>query len=125
MHGACGKAITGSSWSNAPLLSLTGRHRFTDMTNGFLAYSARYLLLTDVQPLRDVFVNYELLFYLTVRAGQIGLRVGHVPVRCIYPNNEPVLTKINSLAARFTLLHQTLRAAGGHLTPKSPRKKTL
>ena len=74
---------------HAPLLSLAGRNWFTDTTNGFRAYSAHYLLDPRVQPFRSIFQNYELLFYLTARAGQIGLKVGHVPVRRSYPRNQP------------------------------------
>lgn len=79
---------------HAPLLSRAGRHRFTDTTNGFRAYSARYLLDLSVKPFRDVFQRYELLFYLTVRAGQIGMKVAHVPVQRRYPANAEVPTKI-------------------------------
>ena len=60
---------------HAPLLSLAARHWFTDTTNGFRAYSARYLRDPRVAPFRDVFVRYELLFYLTVRASRLRYRV--------------------------------------------------
>ena len=35
---------------HAPLLSLAGRHWFTDTTNGFRAYSARYLSIRGCNP---------------------------------------------------------------------------
>lgn len=79
---------------HAPLLSLAGRHWFTDTTNGFRAYSARYLTQPGVKPFREVFSVYNLLFYLTVRAGQLGLRVAHVPVARRYPEDGKVPTKI-------------------------------
>lgn len=113
----------GNRLVHTPLLSLVGRYRFTDTTNGFRAYSAHYLLHHDVQPFREVFLNYELLFYLTVRAGQVGLRVGEVPVRREYPVDEPVPTKINGFAAKFSLLNQTLRVASGCFTPKPTGRK--
>ena len=37
---------------HAPVISLTARHKFTDTTNAFRAYSARYLQDERVQPLR-------------------------------------------------------------------------
>ncbi|WP_367925446.1 glycosyltransferase family 2 protein, partial [uncultured Ruthenibacterium sp.] len=46
---------------HAPIISLTARHRFTDTTNAYRAYSKKYLIHPEVQPLRDVFVGYELL----------------------------------------------------------------
>lgn len=102
---------------HAPLLSLAGRHWFTDTTNGFRAYSARYLLDPRVQPFRDVFQRYELLFYLTVRAGQIGMRVAQVPVQRCYPVNAAIPTKITGVASKFDVLKQTFAVALGCYAP--------
>ena len=102
---------------HAPMLSVAGRHWFTDTTNGFRAYSARYLTHPDVQPFREVFSVYNLLFYLTVRAGQLGLRVAHVPVERRYPDDGKVPTKIGGLASKLALLKETFVAATGGYTP--------
>jgi glycosyltransferase involved in cell wall biosynthesis len=104
---------------HAPLLSLVGRHWFTDTTNGFRAYSTRYLLDPRVLPFRDVFQRYELLFYLTVRAGQIGMKVAHLPVQRRYPANTPMPTKINGIAGKLDLLWQTLSVASGRFSPRT------
>lgn len=105
---------------HAPLLSLAGRHYFTDTTNGFRAYSARYLLDPSVQPFRDVFQRYELLFYLTVRAGQIGMKVAHVPVQRRYPANAAVPTKITGVFSKLSIFRQTVAAALGKYAPRGP-----
>jgi hypothetical protein len=102
---------------HAPLLSLAGRHWFTDTTNGFRAYSARYLTHPDVRPFREEFSVYSLLFYLTVRAGQLGLRVAHVPVVRRYPDDGKVPTKIGGFASKLALLKETVIAATGGYTP--------
>ncbi len=102
---------------HAPLLSLAGRHWFTDTTNGFRAYSARYLLDPRVKPFRDVFQRYELLFYLTVRAGQIGMKVAQVPVQRRYPANAAVPTKIEGVSGKLSVLKQTFAAATGRFSP--------
>ncbi len=102
---------------HAPMLSVAGRHWFTDTTNGFRAYSAAYLLHPDVQPFREVFSVYNLLFYLTVRAGQLGLKVAHVPVERRYPDDGKVPTKIGGLASKLALLKETFVAATGGYTP--------
>jgi hypothetical protein len=104
---------------HAPMLSAAGRHWFTDTTNGFRAYSAAYLLHPDVQPFRDIFSVYNLLFYLTVRAGQLGLKVAHVPVERRYPDDGKVPTKIGGLASKLALLKETFVAATGGYTPDS------
>jgi glycosyltransferase involved in cell wall biosynthesis len=103
---------------HAPLLSLAGRRWYTDTTNGFRAYSARFLLDPRVQPFRNVFQRYELLFYLTVRAGQIGMRIADVPAIRSYPKNTVTPTKIDSLAAKIEVLRQTVQAALGRYAPK-------
>lgn len=102
---------------HAPMLSLAGGHWFTDTTNGFRAYSAAYLLHPGVKPFREVFSVYNLLFYLTVRAGQLGLRVAHVPVERRYPDDGKVPTKIGGLASKLALLKETAVAASGGYTP--------
>ena len=103
---------------HAPLLSLAGRRWFTDTTNGFRAYSTRYLSDDRVQPFRDVFSRYELLFYLTVRAGQLGFRVGSAPVRRTYPKDGEVPTKIDNFGEKCDVLKQTLQAATGRFKPR-------
>ncbi|WP_199799089.1 glycosyltransferase family 2 protein [Porphyrobacter sp. YT40] len=102
---------------HAPLLSLAGRHWFTDTTNGFRAYSARYLTHPEVRPFRADFSVYNLLFYLTVRAGQLGLKVAHVPVERRYPDDGKVPTKIGGLGPKLALLRETVIAATGGYTP--------
>ena len=105
---------------HAPMLSLAGRHWFTDTTNGFRAYSARYLTHPEVQPFRDEFQVYGLLFYLTVRAGQLGLKVDQVPVQRRYPDDGKVPTKIGGLSSKLALLGETVHAATGGFTPDGP-----
>ncbi len=107
----------GNRLIHAPLMSLAGRHLFTDTTNGFRAYSAAYLRDPRVQPFRDIFSRYELLFYLTTRAGQIGAKVTETPVVRAYPRGEPVPTKIGGRAAQFAVLRQTVQAAIGAFNP--------
>lgn len=107
---------------HAPLLSLSGRHWYTDTTNGFRAYSVRYLLDPRVQPFREVFQGYELLFYLTVRAGQTGAKIAQVPVRRSYPKHQKTPTKIKGLGGKLTVFKQTVLAALGAFHPKKQRR---
>ena len=89
---------------HAPIISLTAHCRFTDTTNNFRAYSAAYLNHPAVQPLREVFSGYELLAYLSVRAGQLGLRCCEVPVTRAYPKGEKTPTKISFFKGNGQLL---------------------
>ena len=103
---------------HAPLLSLFGRHWYTDTTNGFRGYSARYLRDPRVAPFRNVFNRYELLFYLTVRAGQLGYRVVEVPVTRAYPAGERPPTKISGFRGRLEMLRELIAAATGRFNPR-------
>lgn len=89
---------------HAPIISLTAHQHFTDTTNAYRAYSARYLLDKRVQPLRDVFMTYELLAYLSVRATQIGMKACEIPVTRAYPKTGKVPTKISFLKGNWELM---------------------
>ena len=104
---------------HAPLLSLAARKWFTDTTQGYRAYSSAYLLHPGVQPFRDVFVRYELLAYLTVRASQLGFKVKELPTTRIYPKGEKVPTKISSFGAIADLLLVVFRVLLGAYHPQS------
>lgn len=115
----------GNRLIHAPLLSIAGKHRYTDTTNGFRAYSARYLRDSRVQPFRNVFQDYELLFYLTIRAGQIGMKVGQIPVERRYPQEGATPTKISGFSSKIDVLSQTINAASGAFTPDLPKPEGL
>ncbi len=102
---------------HAPVISLTAHHHFTDTTNAFRAYSRRYLTHPSVQPLRDVFTGYELLAYLSTRAGQLGLSCCEVPVARVYPKGQAVPTKIKGVRGNYDLLRVLAKNAMGHYAP--------
>ena len=103
---------------HAPIISLTARHRFTDTTNAYRAYSRRYLEDSRVQPLRDIFMTYELLAYLSVRATQIGLKACEVPVTRAYPSKGKVPTKISFLRGNGKLLIILIKNVFGFYNPQ-------
>jgi dolichol-phosphate mannosyltransferase len=98
---------------HAPVVSIAAGTRHTDTTNGFRAYSRRLLLDPRVSPLRDVFVGYELHYYLAIRASRLGFRVTEVPVTRSYPSAGPTPSKIRGLRGNLQIL-RTLFAAALH-----------
>ncbi|MBD2750025.1 glycosyltransferase family 2 protein [Microvirga sp. BT688] len=102
---------------HAPLISLAARYRFTDTTNGFRAYSERVLRDSRVAPFRDVFMDYNLLFYLSVRIPQLGYRACEVPVRRWYPPEGRTPTKIAGLRGRLAMLRELFDAVRGRFAP--------
>lgn len=102
---------------HAPLISLAAGSRYTDTTNGFRAYSRRLLSDPRVQPLRDVFVGYELHYYLAIRAARLGLRVIETPVTRRYPAAGKVPTKISPVKGNLLILRTLASAVTGRFNP--------
>ena len=102
---------------HSPLISLTARHRFTDSTNAFRCYSKKYLTHPKVQPFRPIFTTYELLAFLSVRASQLGLKVGEVPVERKYPESGKVPTKISFFKGNFNLIKILITNLFGKYNP--------
>ncbi|MBP3853958.1 MAG: glycosyltransferase family 2 protein [Erysipelotrichaceae bacterium] len=103
---------------HAPIISAIAGVRFTDTTNAFRAHSKKYLTDPRVQPLRDIFMGYELLDYLSVRASRIGLRSTEIGVTRTYPENGEVPTKIRIGSDHVKLLMDLVRTATGYYNPK-------
>lgn len=102
---------------HAPIISLTAHQRFTDTTNAYRAYSRRYLSDERVQPLRDIFMTYELLAYLSVRATQIGLKACEIPVTRAYPRKGKTPTKISFFKGNIELMSILVKNAVGAYKP--------
>lgn len=102
---------------HSPLISLTARHRFTDSTNAYRCYSKKYLAHPKVQPFRPIFTTYELLAFLSVRASQLGLKVGEVPVERKYPESGKVPTKISFFKGNFNLIKILVNNLFGKFNP--------
>lgn len=102
---------------HAPLLSLAAGRWLTDTTQGYRAYSAEYLLDPRVAPFRDIFVRYELLAYLTVRASQLGYRVKELPTSRVYPRGEKIPTKISGLRGLADLMAAVFNTVAGRYAP--------
>jgi dolichol-phosphate mannosyltransferase len=102
---------------HAPLLSLASGFSYTDTTNGFRAFSDRFLLDPRLQPFRDVFDTYNLHYYLSVKAPRLGYRVTELPVRRVYPANGPTPSKIGGVAGKAAILKLLLYTVMGRYNP--------
>ena len=98
---------------HAPIISFTAKKRFTDTTNAYRAYSKKYITHPDVQPFRNIFITYELLAYLSVRASRLGLMVCEIPVTREYPKDEKTPTKIKGFHGNNLLLKILFENARG------------
>ena len=101
---------------HAPVISITAHKHFTDTTNAFRAYSAEYLSDKRVKPLREIFMTYELLAYLSVRAPQLNYKVCEIPVTRVYPKGKTP-TKISFLKGNSELLKILFKNLCGAYNP--------
>lgn len=103
---------------HAPFLSLASRFHYTDTTNGFRAFSARFLCDARVRPLRSVFDTYNLHYYLSIRAARLGFRVKELPVTRAYPATGKTPSKIHGLSSKLHVLKQLALAVAGAYDPR-------
>lgn len=102
---------------HAPIISFTAKKWFTDTTNAYRGYSAEYLSDERVKPLRDIFMTYELLAYLSVRATQLGYKACEIPVTRAYPKSGRVPTKISFFKGNSELMKILLKNMFGAYNP--------
>ena len=102
---------------HAPLIRLASGFPYTDTTNGFRAYSARLLTDSRVDVFRDVFVGYELHYYLAIRAARLGFRCLEIPVERRYPARGKTPTKISPLRGNAQVLAKLFSACLGRYNP--------
>jgi len=104
---------------HAPLLSLASRHRHTDTTNGFRAYSRRLLSDPELAIFREVFVTYELHYYLAVESARSSknYKLIETPVTRTYPKVGEMPTKISPIKGNLHVLGILFKAAGRGYRP--------
>lgn len=102
---------------HAPVISITAHQKFTDTTNAYRAYSRKYLTDERVKPLRDIFMTYELLAYLSVRATQLGMKACEIPVTRAYPKTGKTPTKISFFKGNSELMKILFSNAFGKYNP--------
>ena len=104
---------------NEPVMSFCANKHLSDTTNGFRAYSRRFLLDQRVLPFRDIFWGYELIYYLPVMACKLNFNVCEVPVTRAYPDNGEVPSKVGGLKGNLYQLSILHHIIWRHYNPKS------
>jgi dolichol-phosphate mannosyltransferase len=102
--------LIGVKLVHAPLISLSSGFHYTDTTNGFRGYSRRLLLDKRVAPFRDIFIAYELHYYLAIRAASLEFKLLEVPVTRRYPASGKTPTKISPLKGNILILNTLFKA---------------
>lgn len=122
-----GKAINtplsreiGLHFIHAPLISLAAGRRHTDTTNGFRAYSAKLLSDSDINIFRDIFMTYELHYYLAIESSRRKqYKTIETPVTRTYPAKGKTPTKISPIKGNLHIIGVLLKAVVGSYKPKA------
>ncbi|MGF1679190.1 MAG: glycosyltransferase family 2 protein [Candidatus Methylacidiphilales bacterium] len=95
---------------HAPLFSLAARHWMSDTTNGFRAFSRRFLEDPRVYPFQSEFRAYEIEQYLAWKALRLGMRCKEISVARDYP----------APSARRGISISKIKPGSGHLLMMKP-----
>jgi dolichol-phosphate mannosyltransferase len=107
---------------HAPLISLAARHRHTDTTNGFRAYSDQLLTDSGISVFRDIFMTYELHYHLAVDAARSKkFKLIETPVTRKYPKKGKVPTKISPIKGNTHVIGVLLKTVRGHYRAKQTK----
>lgn len=101
---------------HAPLLRFASGFKWTDTTQGFRGYSSKMLLAPEIAPFRNVFLDYELLAYLSYRVPRMGFNCLELPTARRYPPGKAP-TKINLIKGNWSVFKTLLLAIFGYFNP--------
>lgn len=114
----------GLHFIHAPLISIAARKRHTDTTNGFRGYSAKLLSDSKIAVFRDVFMTYELHYYLAIESSRRKqYKTIETPVTRTYPKKGKTPTKISPVKGNFHILSVLFRAVVGKYKPNNETKE--
>lgn len=93
-----------------PFVNILSKYHYTEIASAFRAYSKKLLVKADI--LRDCFVSYEFLWYMSVFAAKNNFKITEIPTERCYPKNGKIPTKI-SLKGCFGIIMQLINLACG------------
>ncbi len=100
----------------APIMAISG-FWYTDPTNAFRAISMQFLQNERIQPIRQIFVRFNLQHYLIYRAAKLKFKVCEIPVVRVYPDDGTIPTKIVSFRSKMLILQELFATILGRYNP--------
>ena len=107
----------GVQYIMAPILAFGCGYWYTDPTNAFRGMSMRFLKDERVQPMRNVFVKFNLQQYFTYRAAKLKFKIKQIPVSRVYPDDGSVPTKIIGFRTNWRNVKEMIVTAMGGYNP--------
>lgn len=102
-----------------PVMRLASGFSYTDGINGFKGCSRSFLLDPRVQPLRDIFVRYNLQYYLNYIAPKLKFKTTEIPVSRLYSSASGGHTKIRGARAYIAILGELASTVLGLYNPRN------
>ena len=84
----------------SPLFSIASGVHYDDITNGYKAFSRKYILDSRLNWFRDDFYTYEHCYFPLLSVKKLGYSVCQVPTSRVYPKNE-LPSKIKGFSSNF------------------------
>ncbi|WP_413596104.1 glycosyltransferase family 2 protein [Citrobacter youngae] len=103
---------------HVPLMRFFSGFKYTDTTNGFRAYSAKFLSDENVAVFRNIFTGYELHYYLAIQAAKLGFKCIEIPVMRTYPKHGKTPTKISPIRGNLQVIARLLQVCLGKYDKK-------
>ena len=100
-----------------PLMRLASGFKYTDTTNGFRAYSAHFLGSKKVSVFRNIFISYELHYYLAAQGPRLGFKCTEIPVSRSYPKTGRTPTKISPIRGNAEVIYKLFLILLNRYTP--------
>lgn len=104
--------LLGLKLLHVPLMRLASGFKYTDTTNGFRAYSSKFLEDSKVALFRRIFTSYELHYYLAIKASKLNFRCCEIPVTRKYPKGK-IPTKISPIKGNINIILTLLKSCLG------------
>lgn len=73
---------------HAPWISSLAGFKYTDTTTAYRGISRKFLLDEQLNIFRNIFVGYELLYYMSVKAPVLGYNTKEIPITRSYPKGK-------------------------------------
>ncbi|WP_300369696.1 glycosyltransferase family 2 protein [Brachyspira sp.] len=92
----------------SPLFSMASGFHYDDITNGYKAFSRKYILDSRLNWFRDDFCTYEHCYFPLLPVKKLGYSVCQVPTSRIYPKSE-LPSKIKGFSSNFNFFKLLLK----------------
>jgi len=100
-----------------PWVSILAGYRYTEVASAFRGMSKKLLFDNKINILRDCFVGYEFLWFISMAAPKYKFKVMEIPTKRNYPKSKELPTKITT-AGCFNIILQLINLTLGKYNVK-------